>query len=81
MVTKNTHHNEECDLSSHNDHLWSLFSQGFDLSWLLDPQLMTKRKQLVAKLQAGSIDTAFTLGQAVVAMEQRYFPEPAFPMP
>jgi len=43
---------------------------------LLDPQLMAMRKQLVAKLQAGDIETAFALAQAVSSMERRYFPEP-----
>lgn len=43
---------------------------------LLDPQLMAMRKQLVAKLQAGDMETAFALAQAVSTMERRYFPEP-----
>lgn len=43
---------------------------------LLNPQLMAMRKQLVAKLQAGDIDTAFALAQAVASMEKNYFPEP-----
>jgi hypothetical protein len=43
---------------------------------LLDPQLMAMRKQLVEKLQAGDIETAFALAQGVSAMERRYFPEP-----
>jgi len=43
---------------------------------LLDPQLMAMRKQLLAKLQAGDMETAFAIAQGVLAMERRYFPEP-----
>lgn len=43
---------------------------------LLDPQLMAMRKQLLAKLQAGDMEAAFAIAQAVSAMERRYFPEP-----
>lgn len=43
---------------------------------LLEPQLMSMRKQLVVKLQSGDIESAYTLAQAVAVMEKRYFPEP-----
>jgi hypothetical protein len=43
---------------------------------LLDPALMTMRKQLVMKLQQGDVSAAYNLARAVAAMESKYLPQP-----